>query len=159
MMKDRFKFRAKRIDNNQWYYGCYLFLKNPPEYDWSGKKKESKGDIHFIIDENDINYAIAPQTLGQCTGLNDKNGKLIFEGDIVRVDENLFEIVYEIGSFMIATKTNCASIHQFKGYWNDNVYPLSQLYFEYENEEFTIDNLEIIGNIYENPELLKGGEK
>lgn len=91
----------------------------------------------------------------QCTGLKDKNGKFIFEGDIVRVDGNLFEIVYEIGSFMIATKTNCASIHQFKGYWNDNVYPLSQLYFEYKNEEFAINNLEIIGNIYENPELLE----
>lgn len=52
--------------------------------------------------------------------------------------------------------SDCASIHQFKGYWNDNVYPLSQLYFEYENEEFTLHNLEIIGNIYENPELLKG---
>ena len=45
-------------------------------------------------------------------------------------------------------------IFDFPNKWNDNVYPLSQLYFEYDNEENCIDQLEVIGNVYENPELL-----
>lgn len=154
-MKDRFKYKVIDTTTNKIYANM------------NDLSKEEQ-NAHFLLTQdgriikkyyNNDNLMLVEMSIYKplfCTGLKDKNGKLIFEGDIVRVDENLFEIVYEIGSFMIATKTNCASIHQFKGYWNDNVYPLSQLYFEYENEEFTIDNLEIIGNIYENPELLEG---
>ena len=49
-------------------------------------------------------------------------------------------------------------IFDFPNRWNDNVYPLSQLYFEYENEDYCIDQLEVIGNVYENPELLEVGK-
>lgn len=79
-MQDRFKFRGKRIDNNQWYYGSYLYLHNPPKYDWNGTKHESIEDVHFIIDEKDVNYGVYPEAVGQCTGLKDKNGKFIYEG-------------------------------------------------------------------------------
>ena len=49
-------------------------------------------------------------------------------------------------------------IFDFPNRWNDNVYPLSQLYFEYENEDYCINQLEVIGNVYENPELLEVGK-
>ena len=95
--------------------------------------------------------------LMQCTGLKDKNGKLIYEGDIVNVyvsSEKLYryQVKFEIGSFMLVSNEE---IFDFPNKWNDNVYPLSQLYFEYENEDYCIEQLEVIGNIYENPELLK----
>ena len=92
-----------------------------------------------------------------CSGMKDKNGKLIYEGDILNLyvsSKKLYryEVKYEIGSFMLVSQDE---IFDFPNVWNDNVYPLSQLYYEYQNEENYIDECEIIGNIYENPELLK----
>ena len=93
----------------------------------------------------------------QSTGLKDKHGKLIYEGDIVNVyvsSEKLYryQVKFEIGSFMLVSNEE---IFDFPNKWNDNVYPLSQLYFEYENEDYCIEQLEVIDNIYENPELLE----
>lgn len=93
----------------------------------------------------------------QCTGLKDKNNKLIYEGDILDLyvsSKKLYryEVKYEIGSFMLVSQDE---IFDFPNVWNDYVYPLSQLYYEYQNEENCIDECEIIGNIYENKELLE----
>ena len=101
--------------------------------------------------------SITPDKIIQSTGLKDKNGKLIYEGDIVNVyvsSEKLYRynIKFEIGSFMLVSNDE---IFDFPNKWNDNVYPLSQLYFEYENEDYCIEQLEVIGNIYKNPELLE----
>lgn len=95
----------------------------------------------------------------QCTGLSDKNGKEIYDGDILNLyvsSKKLYryQVKYEIGSFMLVSQDE---IFDFKNVWNDNVYPLSQLYFEYQNEENCIDQCEVVGNIYENPELLEIG--
>lgn len=97
----------------------------------------------------------------QCTGLKDKNGKLIYEGDILDLyvsSKKLYryEVKYEIGSFMLVSQDE---IFDFPNVWNDYVYPLSQLYYEYQNEENCIDECEIIGNVYENPELLNDNQK
>lgn len=94
----------------------------------------------------------------QCTGLKDKTGKLIYEGDVVDCyisSQKIYryQIKQEIGSFMLVSQKE--EIFDFINKWNDNVYPLSQLYFEYENEENYIEQCEVIGNIYENPELLE----
>ena len=70
----------------------------------------------------------------QYTGLKDKNGKEIYEGDIVYIDDEAINVVFEEGAFKVHTK--------YDGDWL-----LSEL---------DLSNLEVIGNIYENPELLKG---
>ena len=92
-----------------------------------------------------------------CSGLKDKYGKLIYEGDILDLyvsSKKLYryEVKYEIGSFMLVSQDE---IFDFPNVWNDYVYPLSQLYYEYQNEENSIYECAIIGNVYENPELLK----
>ena len=77
-MQDRYKYRAKKLDNNEWYYGSYLYLHNADKFDWNGTRHSTNEDVHYIIDENDVNYAVNPDTLCQCTGLKDKNGTLIY---------------------------------------------------------------------------------
>lgn len=149
-MQDRFKYR-------------YVFTK-----DFGGKTgicyKMPIFDLDTITDENfnkvvkeyaDYGYTLVSKC--QCTGLNDKNDKLIYEGDILDLyvsSKKLYryEVKYEIGSFMLVSDDE---IFDFKNKWNDYVYPLSQLYYEYQNEENCIYECEIIGNIYENPELLE----
>lgn len=97
----------------------------------------------------------------QCTGLKDKYGALIYEGDILDLYVSAkklyrYQVKFEIGSFMLVSQDE---IFDFQNKWNDNVYPLSQLYFEYQNVENSIWKCEIIGNIYETPELLNENQK
>lgn len=69
-MNDRYLFRAKRTDNGEWVKGLLAIM-------W--------GQFH-IVNPNDENtaYPIDPYTICQCTGLTDKNGKKIWENDILR---------------------------------------------------------------------------
>ena len=75
--------------------------------------------------------------LMQFTGLKDKNGKEIYEGDICRVDdgENLYEIIFYMGGFMGAVLPRKIRIYHIS--------------------DSLLNNIEVIGNIHENPELIK----
>jgi uncharacterized phage protein (TIGR01671 family) len=114
----------------------------------------------FPLSENSNLYMGKYSELQFCSGLKDKKGELIFEGDIVDLyvtSEKVYryQVKNEIGSFMLVSQNE---IFDFPNKWNDNVYPLSQLYFEYGNEENFITQCEVIGNIYENPELIGGAK-
>lgn len=89
-----------------------------------------------------VGYEINPDLiLMQYTGLKDKNGKKIWEGDIVKSKQNLLYIInYEYDSF-------CA------GYVENNIIWLNRAI-----NYFPKFNFKVIGNIYENPELLNGGQ-
>lgn len=137
IMQDRYRFRFWNKKTNKWFYfGFETF----PTYEKEIWKALTNGEKIY-----------------QCTGLKDKNGKLIYEGDILDLyvsSKKLYryEVKYEIGSFMLVSQDE---IFDFPNVWNDYVYPLSQLYYEYQNEENCIYECEIIGNVYENPELLE----
>ena len=114
------EFRAKNI-NNKWRYG-YL----------------ERQDL--LYDENyDCSSSIQIETLGQYTGLTDKNGTKIFEGDIVIADfdykKEPMEVIYYKCGFKLKSR-NCKEV------------------YDYSIHDETPE-LEVIGNIYDNPELLE----
>ena len=133
-------FRGKRIDNCEWVTGFYV------RYD--DTKDNHKDDCDYIVGihtgEHFPFFEVIPETVGQYTGLTDKNGKKIFEGDIVKTDKfsepnKQYIIKYDLqfGAFIGQDRYNCYFVT-----------------FDGDSDEF-----EVIGNIYDNPELLKGGEE
>ena len=125
-------FRGKRLDNGDWVYGYYVHI---------GPVSCQRA---YIIPE----YASAlyvnevdPSTVGQYTGLKDKNGKRIFEGDIAKVlqgkDKDIAYVGFENGAFMLYPKTG-------------NIY--ERTLWEYWYNDWDV---EVIGNITDNPELLE----
>lgn len=157
-MNDRFKFRAKLKNMDEWIVGAYLKMLPYQPYPVGGRKPLETEYKHLIITEGGadwgmpreiVAYEVIPETVGQCTGLKDKNGKLIYEGDIVDKGtrckwiitwfKNRFILVPD---FEYKNKDKCASDREcgFK-------------YFE-NNHSYADKDIEVIGNIYENKELL-----
>lgn len=125
-MNDRYLYRAKRTDNGEWVTGYYAYMR----------------PHHYIMPKGswDCWCRIDGKTLCQCTGLKDKSGKLIWENDIV----NCFEAEC------------CGKIS-----WNESE---AGFYFDvlledgtYEEEHIYdyADCMDVIGNIFDNPELLE----
>lgn len=126
-MNERFLFRGKRKDNGEWVQGFYLELKD----ELIGEKITR----HCILDNIGRTLNIDPATLGQCTGLRDKNGTLIFEGDIVRAKHG----------------TGYIKWHD-KGLtgWLVEYADCRELVYSDNRQEY-----EVIGNIHDNLELLE----
>ena len=125
-------FRGKRTDNGEWVEGWY-----EPPVKWGGHSFGTT--IAYICSEGYLDDAeVDPTTVGQYTGLQDKNGKRIFEGDIIKTRHGIRRIVFEDGVFGARANAQLfAELRQYKrelkGDW------------------------EVIGNIHDNPELVKGG--
>ena len=126
-MSREIKFRAKRLDNNQLVIGYYL----PTQY---GEKHFIYFALEFLNEHTRIE--IDPKTLGQYTGLLDKNGKEIYEGDIVFTESNQYYKQDEIVWDCFAMGWDIGK----KDSWKLRS-PMSS-------------KTEIIGNIYENKELI-----
>lgn len=150
-------FRGKRVDNGEWAYGHYVNCSGP-----GCQPNETK---HYIVEYPSAWNDIYTSTLGQYTGLTDRNGKRIFEGDIVKYTfdspEDPFATDYGLvprvgrvfwsewrASFAVTAGRNGSSA------LNNDVarYVRGRSTYEYVRGANTV---EVIGNIYDNPELLE----
>lgn len=123
-------FRGKRIDNGEWIEGDYHRMK----FEWSGDT------VHhgiYPLDEH-MGIEVDSSAICQYTGLIDKNGRKIFEGDIIKATDRDGEV-----------KTGDISFEE--GAWQVFGEIQERLYwlFDYIDYEF-----EVIGNIFDNPELV-----
>ena len=126
-------FRGKRTDNGEWIYGDLM-----QNVDCI-KIREQEKDVKHIAKSFEIDL----ETVGQYTDLADKNGKRIFEGDILLLDDINGIVNYGTGCFCVKLSG--------PDYLYHNNPAIDIVLNEY-------PGLEVIGNIHDNPELLKGGE-
>ncbi|MBO7303365.1 MAG: hypothetical protein J6U68_04180 [Clostridia bacterium] len=106
------------------------------------------GDMDIKLENPIEKFVVYTDTVGQYTGLTDKNGKKIFEGDIISTDIARPYLIVEFrdGCFMF----NCNDGGE--DYYDIMLPILKEPQTQYEHGE-------VIGNIHDNPELLKGGEQ
>lgn len=135
-------FRGKRVDNGEWAYGSF------------GTFRAFDDELHSAIipEQNGENFlkdmvSVLPETVGQYAGQKDKNGEKIFDGDIVKHTTKLahlgLEDYSEIGE--VLEHKGCWAITNNYGY----IFFVGVLKDDY-------IEIEVIGNIYDNPGLLEG---
>jgi len=151
----KINFRGKTIKDNRWVYGHYFVTPLTDEDSGADQKTGwfflTGEKRHCISNENGAVFVVDEKTVSQSTSLKDKNGVEIFEGDIVRAvyQEN------EGGGWVSESKI--MGIVKFDPYWGvkfdckDGTQRTAQYWGE-SYKDFRA--VEIIGNIYENPELL-----
>ncbi|MDO4782817.1 MAG: YopX family protein [Capnocytophaga felis] len=120
-MKREIKFRAQRKDN-KWQYSMTLS---------TGKEigGATKSYDYFMAEKGKGWVKVKAETIGQFTGLYDKNGKEIYEGDVISIFGKNHAVKFKDGMFTINDREMRRYIHSIP--------------------------LEVIGNVYENPELVK----
>ena len=135
-MENRYLFRAKRIDNGEWTYGYLYGI-------WE-RKYILWGMTNNVPDMTEIE----PSTICQCTGLRDEDGKKIFEGDIV-------------GYIDCTSTENGYSEHYYRGRvaWDEETasFKVTER-LSAESYEVLDRGCNVLGNIFDNPELLEVGE-
>ena len=156
-------FRAKLKDTNYWAEGFYCSMRETT-YCCEEDYKRHPVPLHHLIAVDEMTdwglpnrlrlYEINPETLCQYTGLCDKNGKKIFEGDILRGFQYPFCYDGEYNYYAEIIFVNCS----FMTYTHKN--PLSYVVGISDGntelmECWVSEDWEVIGNIYDNPELLE----
>lgn len=125
-MEDRYLFKAKQLDNEEWVVGSLISM---PHGGYM---------IDRVADSRRFRVMINPSTICQCTGLKDKKGKLIWENDIIRTKVGTAKVIWDKSEWRIEWLKN--------DLWRKDLY-----YWAVED----IQRVVVIGNKFDNPELLE----
>lgn len=150
-MNRQIKFRGKRKDTGEWVYGdllhidggCLIYFGSQTETETPYIENSSPIAVELFKTEIAV---VEPETVGQFTGLCDKNGKEIYEGDIVdmkSITPRHWVVKFSWGTFYLAGI--------------ESKLPCRKCFSQYEYE--ICYEYSFIGNIHDNPELMKGGEE
>lgn len=121
-------FKGKRLDNGEWVEGYFM-------------PRPNLGKTYIVTVGHALWYEVDPSTVGQYTGLQDKNGKRIFEGDIINYNKSA-----EVVRFDTSLRIPCFTTGIGWGSsTKEHPYKISKRHV-------------VIGNIHDNPELMKGGQ-
>lgn len=148
-------FRGKRLDDGEWVYGSFCMDALEQFNGLCGVDgfirlyDKAKGKMQT--------YEVDRETVGQYTGLKDKNDKRIFEGDMIKpFDDEIDKMVVEFhhGQFLLC-------LYGERGYMAEYGWEEEGNYGCFEAEPLSSygDDIEVIGNIYENMGLLNGGDE
>ena len=140
-MKREILFRGKSIGTDEWLYG-HLFnygLTAPSNVPCISVCVPTSWEEAYNL------YAVHPDTIGQYTGLKDKNGKEIYDGDILSQGQDLLGVACISMRYGISVKkkTTTRSLINFV--------------LDSDFDTSVLSDVEVVGNIYDNPELMKGG--
>lgn len=141
-MQDRYLFRGKRIDNGEWVIGN-LVLSDDADNSWKAiiipttnsrmfAREDCAGDLGF-----EYWFRVDLSTICQCTGLKDKNGKLIWENDVVDLKIGKAVVIWDKAEWRIK--------------WIKDTIWRRDLHFWANEDDW---KCEVIGNTFDNPELL-----
>lgn len=158
-MEDRYLCKAKRKDNGEWVIGFYAYI-NKKHYIYTGQLIRS--GLYDIAER----FEVDPSTICQCTGLKDKNGKLIWENDIVRFKHEKFDFDDGLEPF---ERTCLPNKKEYKRNYvvefcnTPTHYGLrfinGSIWFMVHKMTVVMHDTEVIGNIFDNKELLESEEK
>lgn len=158
-MEDRYLYKAKRVDNGEWVTGSLITCEDGT-YKIATSYLDGDTNIAILI----CAYDVDKDTICQCTGLKDKNGKLIWENDILMCydnTDNLVKVAY--GEFDVIDADSLNVSDSVIG-WHHEVVSMDALnkcellrYDMLPLTEYYIQLMESkrIGNIFDNPELLE----
>ena len=161
------KFRGKDVKTLHWVYGAFhehIDITPAAFYkDAESRENHIKEHTHYLIIQDAFSdycmprniqcFDVTPETIGQFTGLHDKNGKEIYEGDIVTFDDTPYCVNGSGYQGTVVMHNGAWCVKHYEKYFDVDFY--SPLFAD----DFANRKTIILGNIHDNPELLKGGEE
>lgn len=140
VMEDRYLFKGKRVDNGEWVIGNLItnvFFRLGQSIPYILCPDKAKYDCFEDFTEGNGIFEVRPDTICRCTGLNDKKGNLIWKNDIVKVTVIYGVVKWDYANARYVIDDREDGYQDYSEWWQET---------------------EVIGNIFDNPELLESEE-